>query len=316
MSKTSIYTLLAVSVLFFACKKEFLEVEPVVGSTEANYYQTAGDAESAIIACYNPLQQEVSPLQGTGQLAPHFRWYFGDIVSDDSDKGGSGDGDEPELLQFENFQGTSASKLTLGEWQIAYKAIAYCNIALEKIPDIEMDETLKARFLSEAHFVRAFGYFNLVSMFGGVPLILEPLSPSEYQQPRATAAQIWTQVEEDLQAAMDGLPQRSELGLSETGRATWGAAASLLTKAYVYQEKWGEAQSTAELVVNSGEYFLDPDYANIWKLSGENGPGSIWEIQYMNASGGNWGNQLEGTFSNIFQRARGTFGGFGFNLPT
>lgn len=301
---------------FTGCKKDFLEVEPLVGSTEANYYQTAGDAQAAIIACYNPLQQEVTPIQGSGQLAPHFRWYFGDIVSDDSEKGGSGDGDEPELFQFENFQGTSGSKLILGEWQNAYRGIAYCNIALEKIPDIEMDEDVKARYLAEAKFIRAYSYSTLVTMFGGVPLILESLSPSEYQTQRATAAQVWAQIETDLTEAREDLPRKSEISINEAGRATWGAASGMLVKAYAFQQKWGQAFDIADEIASSGEYFLDPNYGNIFTQAGENGPGSIFEIQYMNASGGNWGNQLEGTFTNVFQRARGTFSGFGFNIPT
>lgn len=316
MNFKHIFCLLALPLILFGCKKEFLEREPVVGSTEANFYQTAGDAQSAIIACYNPLQQEVTPIQGSSDLAPHFRWYFGDIVSDDSHKGGSGDGDEPQLYQFENFQGVATSKLVAGEWQAAYRAIAYCNIALEKIPDIEMDEDVKARYLAEASFIRAYSYQTLVTMFGGVPLVLETLAPSEYQQSRNTAAEVWAQVEDDYLVAMADLPKRSELSLSETGRATYGAAAGMLAKAYVFQEKWGDAQSTAELVINSGEYFLDPSYESIFTLAGENGPGSIFEIQYMNASGGNWGNQLEGTFTNIWTRARGNFNGYGFNIPT
>jgi len=298
------------------CKKDFLEVKPIVGSTEANYYQTAGDAQAAIIACYNPLQQEVTPIQGSGQLASHFRWYFGDIVSDDSEKGGSGDGDEPELYQFENFQGTSGSKLVLGEWQNAYRAIAYCNIALEKIPAIEMDEELKSRYLAEAKFIRAYSYSTLVTMFGGVPLILETLSPSEYQVSRSTALQVWSQIEIDFSEAREVLPRRSEISVNEAGRATWGAASGMLVKAYAFQQKWGQAFDIADEIVSSGEYFLDPNYGNIFTQAGENGPGSIFEIQYMNASGGNWGNQLEGTFTNVFQRARGAFGGYGFNIPT
>ena len=71
-------------------------------------------------------------------------------------------------------------------------------------------------------------------------------------------------------------------------------------------------------MVNSGEYFLDPNYGSIFTEAGENGPGSIWEIQYANNTGGNWGEQFwsDGSYTNVFQRARGTFGGYGFNLPT
>ncbi|MGB1074949.1 MAG: RagB/SusD family nutrient uptake outer membrane protein [Flavobacteriales bacterium] len=299
-----------------ACKKEFLDINPLVGSTEANFYQTPEDAQAAVIACYNPLQQEVTNIQGSSELAPHFRWYFGDIVSDDSHKGGSGDGDEPQLFLFENFQGNGSSKLVLGEWQAAYKGIAYCNLALARIPGIEMDEDLKARYLAEAKFIRAYWYMNLVTMFGGVPLVLEPLAPSQYQQARNTAGEIWTQIEQDLSQARGDLPFRTQLSTGDLGRATWGAATGMLVRAHIYQGEWAPAKDLAEEVVGSGEYDLDPDYGNIFKLSGENGPGSMFEIQFMNASGGNWGNSLEGTFTNVFQRARGQFGGYGFNIPT
>ena len=99
----------------------------------------------------------------------HFRWYFGDIVSDDADKGGSGDTDEPDLLEFEAFFGDPSSGIVLGEWKTAYKGIAYCNIALENIPGIDMDELEKSALLGEAQFLRAYWYFNLVTTLWSRP---------------------------------------------------------------------------------------------------------------------------------------------------
>ena len=154
---------LAVMVVVLAstgCSKDFLNRDPYIGSSAGNFYQTADDAEAATIACYAPLQVEISD-------GAHFRWYFGDIVSDDADKGGSGDTDEPDLLEFENFFGDPSSGIVLGEWRTAYKGITYCNIALQNIPDIEMDEFQKLDYLGEAKFLRAFWYFNLVTTFGG-----------------------------------------------------------------------------------------------------------------------------------------------------
>tara|TARA_B100000768_G_C11274633_1_gene375266 strand:- start:1353 stop:2885 length:1533 start_codon:yes stop_codon:yes gene_type:complete len=315
MNQKTLFSACIVAISLMACKQDFLEIKPLVGASEANFFLNAADAEASIIACYNPLQQEVTNLQGFGQLAPHFRWYFGDIASDDSFKGGSGDGDEPELLLFENFQGNSTSKLILAEWQAAYRGIAYCNLSTNRIPEIDMDPTDKARFLGEAAFIRALWYFNLVTMFGDVPLVLDNLAPSEYQQERSPAAAIWAQIELDLNVARQGLPNRSGMSVSQIGRVTRGAATSLLAKAHAYQGEWQLCYDMASEVMTSGEYFLDPNYSNIFTESGENGPGSIWEIQYMNASGGNWGNQLEGTFTNVFTRARGQFGGYGFNIP-
>ena len=293
------------------CTKSFLDRDPYIGSSAGNFYQSAEDAEAATIACYAPLQVEISD-------GAHFRWYFGDIVSDDSDKGGSGDTDEPDLLEFENFQGDPSSGIVLGEWKTAYKGITYCNIALENIPGIEMDEFQKLAYLGEAQFLRAYWYFNLVTTFGGVPLVTKTLAPSEYAQPRATADEVWAQIVADLEEAAANLPEKSAYGTSQTGRATRGAANALLAKAHLYQGNWADCRTRCEEVVGSGEYFLDPNYGNIFTEGGENGPGSIWEIQYANNSGGNWGAQFwsEGTYTNVFQRARGTFSGYGFNLPT
>ncbi|MDA0946759.1 MAG: hypothetical protein RLZZ314_425 [Bacteroidota bacterium] len=303
-------TLVTVSMLA-ACNKDFLDRNPYIGSSQSNFYQTAEDAEAAVIACYAPLQVEISD-------GAHFRWYFGDIVSDDSEKGGSGDTDEPDLLEFASFVGDPSSGIVLGEWKSAYKGITYCNIALENIPGIEMDELQKLAFLGEAQFIRAFWYFNLVTTFGGVPLVDRPLAPSEYAQPRASAEAIWALIEADLTEAAANLPDKSSYGVGSMGRATRGAANALLAKAYLYQGKFAECRERCEDVVFSGEYSLATDYGSIFTEAGENGPGSIWEIQYANDSGGNWGAQFwsEGTYTNVFQRARGTFSGYGFNLPT
>lgn len=302
---------LVLLVLLSSCSKDFLDREPYIGSLASNFYQSAADAEAAVIACYAPLQLEIT--EGS-----HFRWWFGDIVSDDADKGGSGDTDAPDLLEFSKFTGDASSTIVLGEWKTAYKGIAYCNTVLENVPPIEMDELEKLALLGEAQFLRAYWYFNLVTTFGGVPLVTKTLAPSEYAQPRATADEVWAQIVTDLEEAAANLPEKSAYGTSQTGRATRGAANALLAKAHLYRGNWADCRTRCEEVVGSGEYFLDPNYGNIFTEGGENGPGSIWEIQYANNSGGNWGAQFwsEGTYTNVFQRARGTFSGYGFNLPT
>ena len=302
------------------CAKDFLDRQPYVGSSASNFYQSASDAEAAVIACYAPLQVEISD-------GVHFRWYFGDIVSDDADKGGSGDTDGPDLLQFAEFAGDPASTMVLGEWKTAYKGIAYCNIALDNIPPIEMDEFEKAALLGEARFLRAYWYFNLVTTFGGVPLVTTTLAPSEYAQPKAPEEDIWNLIVADLEQAAADLPVRGAYGPSETGRATRGAANALLAKTHLYRgNDWSACRQRCEEVfpalispaLADGEYFLDANYGNIFTEAGENGSGSIFEIQYSNTSGGNWGAQFwsEGSYTNVFQRARGDFSGYGFNLPT
>jgi hypothetical protein len=136
--------------------------------------------------------------------------------------------------------------------------------------------------------------------------------------PRATAEQIWDFVESDLVAASAVLWKRSEYPAADLGRITQGTAQALLVKTYLWRQNWAAAKATAEAIINSNEYQLVANYADIFQQYGENNSESVFEIQYMNASGGNWGknNANEGSFTNVFTRARGQFAGYGFNIPT
>ena len=299
------------AMILTACQKEFLDRAPLVGVTEDNFYQTAEDAIASVNAAYAALQFELSP-------AGHFRWFWGDIMSDDSEKGGSGDNDVFDLLLLETFQGPTNTELLEGEWSADYEGIYRANLTLENVPDIEMNETLKARILGEAKFIRAWFHYNLITVFGNVPLVDRVLAPSEYTIGQSSPAEVWAFIESDLADAARDLPLRSGYGPDDLGRITKGAAQALLVKAYLWQNKFTEAEALAFEIVNSGEYELVADYNSIFTTGGENNSESVFEIQYMNASGGNWGrnNANEGSFTPVFQRARGQFAGFGFNIPT
>jgi hypothetical protein len=294
-----------------SCNKDFLEKAPIVGVTEENFYRTAADAVAAVNAAYAPLQFQISP-------AGHFRWFWGDIMSDDAVKGGSGDNDVNSLLQLETFRGPTNTDLLESEWGANYEGIYRANVVLEKVPPIAMDEKLKARILGEAKFIRAWNFYNLAAMFGGVPLADHVLAPSEYNMTRSSANQVWDLVETDLREATEVLWKRSDYPLADLGRITKGTAQALLVKTLLWRQKWAEAKTVVEAIISSNEYQLVNNYAEIFTEDGENNTESVFEIQYMNASGGNWGknNANEGSFTNVFQRARGQFAGFGFNIPT
>lgn len=150
-----------------ACSKDFLDRKPLVGSTEENFYKTPQDAVAAVNAAYAALQFEISP-------AGHFRWFWGDIMSDDATKGGSGDNDVNALLQLETFKGPVNTDLLESEWTADFEGIYRANVVLTRVPEIEMDVELKKRILAEATFIRAWFNYNLVTMFGGVPFCLPP----------------------------------------------------------------------------------------------------------------------------------------------
>ncbi len=300
---------------FLSCEKE-LDKLPVLGEQESNFYKTAADAVHALTAAYDPLQYNFT------NSVYHFRWFIGDFASDDAIKGGSGVTDQPQLEQLSNYQATPNNIHLNAMWTAKYIGIYRCNLVFENVPSIEdelLTDEIKARLLAEARFLRAYYYYDLVSVFGNVPLVDRTLNPSEYNQPNAPEGEVWAFLEQDLIDAIADLPLKSQYPISDLGRATKGAAQGLLLRAYLYQEKWTEAQTVAEQIVESGEYNLNADYEDIFNKAGENGPGSVFEIQRSPLGGGYWGSvngANEGNLTNIYQIARGAFGGFGFNLPT
>jgi hypothetical protein len=130
-----------------SCSDDFLVRQPIIGVTEENFYKTEADAIAAVNAAYATLQFQISP-------AGHFRWFWGDIMSDDAIKGGSGDNDVNSLLQLETFKGPVNTDLLESEWGASYEGIYRANVVLEKVAPIAMDEKLKQRILGEARFIR------------------------------------------------------------------------------------------------------------------------------------------------------------------
>src|SRR5690606_29812165 len=116
-------------------------------------------------------------------------------------------------------------------------------------------------------------YFFLVRGWGDVPL--QHISLVN----RVPKQEVYDYIEQDLLDAIDRLPQKSEYAAADLGRATKGAAQALLSKVYLYQEKWQEAYDMAQTVITSGEYGLEIDYSVLWRASSENGTESIFEVQ-------------------------------------
>lgn len=311
---TTAFVLMLSLVVLNACQDKFLDRQPLDQVTESTFYKTEADAVAAINAAYDPLQWYL--VYGRGDW--HFRWLFGEVVSDNADKGGSGDNDQPNMLQLANFTANANNGHIEGEWATKYTGIYRANLVLEKVPAIEMNNDLKARILAEAKFLRGYYYYELVIKFGGVPLVLNSLRPSEYNLSRATAAECWAQIEKDLTEAAAVLPEKGQYGANDLGRATKGAANGYLLKALSFQKKWVEAEAVANTIINSGQYSLAADYSSIFKQSGENGSGSVFEIQYRAGTNNNWGAPWlgEGNINNVFTRARGPFNGWGFVIPT
>ncbi len=309
MNKICISSALACTVMFSGCSN-FLEKEPMGVVYKEEFLKTESQFVRAVTAIYDVTAWDAQEM---------YEWMLGDICSDDADKGGESPTDYGELLDLEKFRWDESNSILEGVWSDPYQGIYRANLVINQGALVELEDThLQARLIGEAQFLRAYFYFNLVKTFGGVPLVLKHLEPSEYNMARNTEAECWAQIEKDLLAAIEVLPAKSEYADEDLGRATKGTAQALLVKAYMYQGKTGLAEPLANEIITSGEYDLEANYADIFTSHGENGIESIFEIQHTEIPTSDWGNENEGQISSIFQGGRDNayFAGWGFNVPS
>lgn len=182
------------------------------------------------------------------------------------------------------------------DWPRAYVVINRANIVLGRGTGVTMDETLKKRYFAEARFLRALTYYNLVRLFGGVPI------PETYTQsmeglqlPRKTVAETYDYIIADLEYAEANLPLKSALAAADKWRPGKGAAQAFLGEIYLTRasmegktEFYQKSKEYSGKVIASAEYQLEPDFKNLWfwwNTNNKNGKESIFEIQYSKISG-------------------------------
>jgi hypothetical protein len=303
MKKPFLYLTLALGLALQSCE-DFLTQLPNGQQTTANFYTNADECKAAVMGCYALTDQD--------------DWWkidrtrmFGDAGSDDAWKGNAIAGDQREFGDFARFFWLPNNEWFDNRYTFIYQAIGNCNAALVGIEKAPIDNTLKQQLLGEVKFIRAYNYFELVKGYGGVPLVLAPLAPSEALAiPRASTADCYTQIIKDLKEAAAVLPEKSARPSSEKGRATKGAANGYLAKAYLFTEQWAAAQQAAETVIASNEYNLSGAFSNVWNVNNPNGPESMFELNYNANQTFNLGTDLT-----VVMRSRAD-GGWGFNTPT
>ena len=311
MKKQRIIPIIAsVLAVFFAGCSGFLDKEPMGVESDATFFKNKDQAIKAVTAVYDATAWRYSQ--------EIFEWFLGDVCSDDAEKGGENAADWAELQQLKEFRANAGNSISYYRWNETYQGIYRANLVITNVPNIDMDADLRDRLIAEAKFLRGYFYFQLIKTFGGVPLITTILTPSEYCQPRSSIGECWTQIEKDLKDAAEVLPEKSEYSSTDIGRATKGATNALLAKAYIFQSKWSDALAHAASVIESNEYSLEPNYADNFKLSHENGIESVFEIQHFEIPTTEYGDLNEGQETSIYQGSRMAtfFTGWGFNCPT
>ncbi len=241
-----------------------------------SYFAGIEEAEAYITGCYEALT-----CSGWWQI--NTVWLLSEMCSDDAWMGNTTQS-QSDYISLAHYQGNGASNGPISNfWQYRYKGILRCNVGIERIAELEVEDTeLRDRFVAEARFLRAFYYFDLVRNFGGLPLVTGFLMPDEIQGiTRSSTEEVYAFIEEDLKAAAEILPQRSEYSVNDMGRATRGAALGLLGKVYLYQEKWQEAHDVLKTVIDEGEYDLLPEFGQVWDVNYDNSIESLFEVQYI-----------------------------------
>ena len=295
-------------------------LEPTPGVTKLEDFFTVGKtAIQTTNAAYVPLMWEFSSTY-------YPEWFIGDVVSDDALKGGQSFSDMADVYDLENFKTNANNGLLLDFYRAQYQGIARCNLPLTQIPSMETDDDMtpavQSRLIGELKFLRAMYYFRLVRVFGGVPLVTAPIESKEsWKQARATSEAIYAQIISDLTDANACLWIKSKYPLTDLGRATKGAAQAMLLKANLYMHNYAAAEIWGDSIIASDEYSLTTNYNDNFTLAGENGPESVFEIQYMEDPTSDYGEgngYTRGTFTPILTRSRSSKlgGGWGFNKPT
>lgn len=282
--------LLSVALGISGCS-DFLDEVPLSQSTQSNAYKTAADAEAALAGAYESYQGDFYVWENV---------LYNDVRSDNHYAGG----DNPNIFEIDELRISIYSTRVQGTWSSLFNGIAKANLVIAKVPGID-DANLdngnrRAQIIGEATFLRGEKYFQLVKLFGGVPLILEPVEstdPSVTNVERATVEDVYSQVIADMEFALERLPSKySDDASMNKARATKGAANAFLAKAYAQKPvpEYDKVLQYCDAVINDTEagYDLMDNYDELFDGAHYNNKESIMEIQYLGGTEGNWGPQM------------------------
>ena len=305
-NKTFISGLLLMSLTFYSCSDKFVEISPEYSIDSENYFNTSDDYYMALIASYDMLQSSYQNV------------IVGEIASNNTLCGGESATDVIGWQQIDDMIHTPTNNNLHQIWSWMFAGVQRCNYFMEFKDKIDFEG--KDIMIGEVRFLRAYYNFELVKWFGPIPLKIDERFKlgDEKTIPRSTISEVYAQIEADLIYAVSVLP----VVQSQIGRATKGSAQALLGKAYLFQDKFTESAAVLDELIQSGSYVLPTNYNSIFEAEGENGPGSVFEVQYTDVEGAGFGclQCSEGNVAVGFSGVRGYEGpdftpGFSFNVP-
>lgn len=331
MKRTITYIVITAFGLIASCKRDFLERDPYGVLDETDYFKTDGAGLKLVTGCYQPMQD------GWGYTVN--KVAIGDESVDNADAGGSDPGDRPQTTEVGRGRPLSSNPLLFETWSNRYRGIGKCNIALDALKregsnlvenGAPLPSEALARYFAEIKFLRAWYYFDLITVFKEVPLLVAVEDPST-RKGKASIEELRKQLYIDLDEAIaePNFPRSSELPDNETGRATKDAAYTLKARAALFfaglmeqgkmeGDALGEyliAKEMAGEVVNNGQLQLLPDFQDLFRGDYQVGPFSkeciFGVLRKFDPAFG-----LAGDPFAIMNVGRNNVGGWGGNTPT
>lgn len=265
-------------VILTGCSK--LDMLPISEKSIEGFYQTETHINQAVMGGYNGLR--------TAWVTSQASYMLTEARSDNTFQGQAyNDG------SVTRFEVKPDLPILYTAWSQYYDYINRCNELLQASPDIELDDLKRKQYEGEAKFQRALFYFDLVRLFGGVPIVTTPLTIEEsYKIDRATIEEVYDLILQDLNDAAESLP--SEYDNANTGRATKWAAKGFLGKVYLFRSgypllknEWEQARQLFKEIIDSGKFQFFPNYKDIYDFSFESGKQQIFSIQFKAGASGN-----------------------------
>lgn len=260
-----------------SCSESFLDVSSKTESNTENFYKTEGDAWRALLGCYDGWRQ-ISSNPGVG-------FYVASTVMSDECYGGTGNGDGfgyQVIDSFDPMKSPSDMQLYATDWKVYYAGVYRCNELMAHEEQIAWEsESNHGLYMGECHALRAILYFDMVRLWGNIPLFLEPVNENREQ---ADPAEVYAAIFEDLKFAIANIPADANLAESESGRITKYAAESILARAYLFYTGYygkepgytnaegvttgvvtkADALAAVEDVIGSGKFGLVSEAKNLW----------------------------------------------------
>ena len=322
--KLTKYIAVIACITFCSCKK-IIDLYPQSNLNTGTYYSNLDEVKAGLTGAYNGLHR---PL--------FWEWQLTELRSDNSKQGqpGSTASTNRDLSDLDMFIPSTSHQGIYQYWLATYNNIRNANIIMEKLgavydpasgnisfQDITIPITDKDRkqLAGEAMFIRAYHYFNLVRLYGGVFLVHKTISPEEAKKMnRVSAADIYKLIETDLKTAIASMHtlKYNQIPPADQGRATGWAAKALLAKVYLTLNRKADAITLLQDVINNSGYSLLPNYANVFSTGNEVNAEILFTVRYK-AGGIGLGSPFANMFAPLGSGSAVINGdGDGLNYPT